>query len=354
MSSKNEERRGQEATSGGPLAQRRPFDPEHRVVAVTGAHSFLGSQLIQRMEDDRRYAKVLAIDIRRPEVPLSKTQFHKVDLTLPNADGEIAHILKREQVDTVVHLAFLSKPTHNSSWAHELEAIGTLHVLNACAACKVHKLVFWSLTALFGPHPANPNFLDEEHRPRGVPGSRFFSDKLEAERLARRFANENRTAVVTIVRTANILGARIHNYVSRFFAKPAVPVMLGYDPLVQLLHEDDAVDVFKLCVDEDHAGTYNVAGDGVLPLSTALALAGKVALPLPHLLAYPMAKLMWMTQVFDAPPVFLDFLRYMCVVDTDRARRELGFRPRHGIQHIVTEFAGTTLSTLPERTTTGA
>jgi UDP-glucose 4-epimerase len=326
---------------GSALVVRTNFDPDHRVVALTGARSFLGEALIRKLEEDRRYVKVLAVDIRRPEIPVTKTRFHKIDLTLPNADAEVAQVLKREGVDTVVHLAYLSKPTHNYAWAHELEAIGSLHVLNACAACKVHKVVQWSLTALYGPASTNPNYLRENRRVEGVQSSRFFSDKLEAERLVRRYRSENPTAVVTVLRTAAILGRRCNNYVSQYFSLPMVPVLLGYDPLVQLLHEDDAVTAFKLAVDGDFNGDYNIAGEGVLPLSTALALSGKLTVALPHVLAYPLAKVLWMTQVLDVAPGFLDFLRYLCVADPDKARQEMGFSPEHDIREILTDFAGT-------------
>ncbi len=319
---------------------RTPYDPDHRVVAVTGAQSFLGKEVIRRLEEDRRYDKILAIDIRKPDIPMTKTQFHKVDLTLPNADEEVAHVLSREQADTMLHLALLSKPTHNKTWAHELEAIGTMYVLNACVACKVHKVILWSLTALYGAHPMNPNFLDESSKLRGVTESRFFSDKLEAERLARRYRSENPSSVVTILRTAHILGRRFNNYVSRFFAMPTVPVMAGYDPVIQLLHEEDAIGAFKLAVDEDFNGQYNIASDGVLPLSTVLAMAGRVAIPLPHFLAFPLAKVLWMTQVLDLPPMYFDFLRFLCVADIDRARREMGYTPRYDIRDIVREFTG--------------
>jgi UDP-glucose 4-epimerase len=321
------------------LVIRPSFDPDHRVVAITGAHGYLGSQIIRRLEGDRRYHKVLAIDIRKPDLPLGKTQFHKVDLTLPNADVEVAHVLKREEADTLVHLAFLSHPTHNASWAHELEAIGSLHVLNACAACKVHKVVMWSLAMVYGPHPLNPNFLDEQQKLNGVPNSRFFGDKIEAERLARRFRKENPASIVTILRTSTILGRQIKSYFSNYFSLPVAPVLLGYDPLLQLLHEEDAVAAFKLAIDADFNGTYNIAGDGVLPLHTVLALLGRPMLPLPHFLAFPLAKALWMTQILDAVPAFLDFLRYLCVVDTGSARREMGFSPRYNIQQIVSEFA---------------
>src|SRR5947208_1258887 len=151
-----------------------------RVVAVTGAYSFVGAELIKRLEVDKRYAKVLACDIRKPTFPLSKTQFHKIDLTMPAADADLAGLFQRERVDTVVHAAFLSTPTHNYSWAHELESIGTMHVLNAVAECNVRKLVAWSQTVVYGAHPLNPNFLSEEHELRGMASkSRFVRDKVE-------------------------------------------------------------------------------------------------------------------------------------------------------------------------------
>ena len=331
---------GNSHSGSSSLMVRTPYDPDHRVVAVTGAQSFLGKEVIRRLEEDRRYDKILAIDIRKPDIPMTKTQFHKVDLTLPNADEEVAHVLSRERADTLAHLALLSKPTHNKTWAHELEAIGTMYVLNACAACKVHKVVLWSLTALYGAHPQNPNFLDETNSLRGVAESRFFTDKLEAERLARRFRNENQASVVTILRMAHILGRRFNNYVSRFIAMPTVPVMAGYDPVIQLLHEEDAIEAFKLSIDSDFNGEYNVASEGVLPLSTVLAMAGRVAIPVPHFLAFPLAKVLWMTQVLDLPPMYFDFLRFLCVADIDKAKEEMGFSPRYDIRDIIREFAG--------------
>src|SRR5579862_8727147 len=161
------------------LVARAPFDAEQRVVAVTGPYSYIGAELIKRLERDRRYYKLIAVDVRKPTFAMHKTQFHKVDLTLPTADADLAAIWKREGVDTVVHAAFLSSPTHAASWAHELESIGTMHVLNACAETQVRKLVAWSQTIVYGAHPLNPNFLTEEHALRGdASRSRYVKDKV--------------------------------------------------------------------------------------------------------------------------------------------------------------------------------
>jgi len=323
------------------LVPRPTYDPEQRVVAVTGAYSFLGAELIKRLERDRRFYKVIAVDVRKPSFPMSKTQYHKVDLTLPTADAELAAIWKREGVDTVVHAAFLSSPTHASSWAHELESIGTLHVLNACAECQVRKVVVWSQTVVYGAHPLNPNFLSENHELRGDKSrSRFVKDKAEVELQVRKFRSENPDAIVTTLRTAATLGPTIRNFATRFFSRPMAPTLMGFDPVMQLVHERDVVDAFVRAVEGDFPGEFNIVGDGVLPYSTILAMMGKIPLPLPHFLAYPISQALWATQVFDSPPNFLDFLRFLCVADGDKARRVMGFAPRYDIKATIQDFLG--------------
>ncbi len=323
------------------LVPRPAFDPEQRVVAITGAYSFIGAELIKRLERDRRFYKVLAVDVRKPTFPMNKTQFHKVDLTLPTADAELAAIWRREGVDTVVHAAYLSSPTHATSWAHELESIGTMHVLNACAECQVRKLVVWSQTVVYGAHPLNPNFLVEEHELRGDKSkSRFVRDKVEAERQVRRFRHENPDSIVTVLRTAATLGPTIRNFATRFFSRAMAPTLMGYDPLMQFVHERDVVDAFVLAVTGDHPGDFNIVGDGVLPYSTILAMMGKLPLPMPHFLAFPLSQALWATQVFDSPPNFLDFLRFLCVADGDKARRVMGFQPRYDVKAIIEDFLG--------------
>lgn len=318
----------------------RPIDPSARVVAVTGACSFLGRELIKRLEESRRYAAVIALDVRKPDLPLEKTQYQQIDLTIPAVDGELADVLERHEVDTVVHAAFLSYPTHASAWAHELEDIGTMHVLNACAQAKPARFVLCSTTMVYGANPRNPNFLTEDHELRGHPQSRFINDKLRAEHQVKRFADEHQDVAVTSLRFAPLLGPTVVNFFTRFFSRPVAPVMMGYDPLLQFVHESDAVDALELALERGVRGPLNIVGRGVLPYTTVLALMGKLPLPLPHFLAFPLSKALWATQVFDSPPNMLDFLRFLCVADGARAKEQLGFVSRHDLKRTVLDFLG--------------
>jgi len=312
------------------------------VVALTGACSFLGKELIRRLEEDRRYARVIALDIRKPEIALDKTEFHALDLTSPTADAEIVGLLADRGVDTFVHAAFLSYPTHASEWAHELEDVGTMHVFNALAELRPARAIMLSTTLVYGASPANPNFLAEDAALHGHTDSRFINDKVRAEEQARRFAAEHPELAVSVLRFCPLLGPTVANFFTRFFSRPISPVLMGYDPLMQFIHERDAARALKLAVDREARGAYNIVGKGVLPYTTVLALMGKLPLPLPHFLARPLSRALWATQVFDSPPSFLDFLRFLCVADGRRARAELGFAATFGIKRTIHDFLGVT------------
>src|SRR5207244_5547275 len=143
---------------------------------MAGAGDFLGTGLQRRFESDPGVRRVVAFDVHPPDALPGKTEFVHLDLTEPNTAQVLPGILESEDVDTLVHLAYLSNPTHNSAWAHELETIGTIYVLNACVAAQVAKLVVWSHTCVYGADRHNPNFLTEDHPLRGNPRSRFVSD----------------------------------------------------------------------------------------------------------------------------------------------------------------------------------
>jgi UDP-glucose 4-epimerase len=307
-------------------------------VAVTGAAGFLGANLIGSLEEDDRIGRIVAIDATAIPTAGDKTRSYDVDLTQPAAEARVAEILAAERVDAVAHLAFLAEPTHATAWAHELESVGTMHVTVAAKQAQVHKLVVWSQTWLYGAHPSNPNFLSEKHPLRAPRSEPFFADKIEAEEQARKFAQRSPGAVVTILRTAPILGPTVRNAFTRYLARKIVPTMMGFDPLVQFLHEIDAIAALHMALLRDVSGTFNIVGEGVLPLSTVIKLAGRMALPVPHPIARTIAAAGWAAQLVEAPPSFLKYLRFLCVADGQLARDALGYLPVHTSREALLDF----------------
>lgn len=329
--------------SNAPGASGSARRGDERVVAITGACTFLGTELIRRLEEDRRYAKIVVLDVRAPAIltaGVSKARFFPIDLTQPTVDSELATLLTREGVDTVVHGAFLSHPTHATEWAHEFEDVGTMHVMNACAAARPRRIVMVSTTMVYGAQPENPNFLDESAPLRGHRDSRFINDKVRAEKQAATYAREHPEAGVAVLRFAPILGPTIDNLHSRFYSRLTAPVMAGHDPLMQFIHEQDAAWALKRAVNSEAVGPFNIVGKGVLPYTTVLAQLGRIPVPVPYLVARQLAKALWATQIVSTAPSLLDYLLYVCVADGERAARDLGFTPRFSIKRILADFVG--------------
>lgn len=321
--------------SEGDIARTKP---RGRVVALTGAASFLGRNLIGILEEDPRIDRVVAIDVKEPDTGGPKTRMFTVDLTAPISEERLSEILTAEQVDTVVHLAFLSSPTRATAWAHELESIGTMHLLNAARHVSLRKLVLWSQTILYGAHPTNPNFLTEKHPLRADAEDRFFADKMAAERAVGAFGVKSKGTVVTVLRMAPIVGPTIQNYMTRFLARRVMTTMMGFDPLWQLLHEVDALAALKLAIDRDFPGTFNIVGDGVMPLRAIARLAGRRTVPVMSTLAEPVVRAAWAMQVAVAPPSFIRYLQYICVADGEKAARVMGFRPVYSTRETVLDY----------------
>jgi UDP-glucose 4-epimerase len=314
--------------------------PKGRVVALTGASSFLGKNLVGLLEEDPRTERIIAVDVKAPDTSGPKTRMYPVDLTAPASEERVAEILAAERVDTFLHLAFLSSPTHAGAWAHELESVGTMHVLNAARRVSLRKLVVWSQTILYGAHPTNPNFLSERHPLRADAQEAFFADKMEVEREAAIYATKAKGTVVTVLRTAPIVGPTVHNYITRYLAERVIITLLGFDPLWQFVHEVDAIAAFKLAIDRDFPGVFNIVGEGVLPISKVIKLAGRVSLPLFHPLAETMMAAAWAAQAAYAPPGFLRYLRYLCIADGEKAAREMGFRPAYTTREALLDYIG--------------
>ncbi len=286
------------------------------VVAILGMQTFVGQELASRLL--ARDLRLVGLDVRRPFGIDERVKFHRIDLTDPRADASLAEVFAKEHVEAVLHAAFRTDPTPEVELDHELDTIGSLHVMNACAAAKVHRLVVASSTMLYGPHPDNPNYLSEAHPLRGHPAAHAVRDRVEMERLLADWRERHPGVEVTVLRACWPIGPTFSNRVVRYFSLPVVPLPIGYDPLLQLVHEQDLLDAYERAVLEPHPGVFNVVGSGVLPVSTLFRLAGKSTIPLPSLVLDRLSYYPSQGQTGDPPAAFFDYLRYLWVADGRR------------------------------------
>lgn len=320
-------------------------------IAITGAFGLLGRRLIRLLEADDAVERIVAIDVRSPfELARREAEptdaasllaahprmsAHTLDLTDPDAGRELAKIFESEGVKAVAHLAFLSNPTHHHDAAHELETIGTLHVLNAAAAANVTRLVSLSSTMCYGARSNSPAWHTEAHPLRGNEESRFLKDKIDAEHQVNRFAAEHPSVACATLRVGALLGGNSRHFWTRYLTRPGVATVLGHDPLFQLLHPNDAAEAFGLALASDAEGAFNIVGRGVLPLSQVVRGLGGRPIPMPFGLGGRLLRGLWSAQLIEMPPGFAEYLRWTWVCDGTRAQEVLGFSPRLSTEDVV-------------------
>jgi UDP-glucose 4-epimerase len=308
-------------------------------IVVTGGAGFFGARLVRALllRGDR---DVVVFDLVPPADMPGEVRHRFLDLNLPFADGTLYKLLLEERPDAVVHLAQLRSPSHQSTYAHELNSIGALHVFAAAGEAKIPRVLLGSTSLVYGARGDNPNFLTEDHPLRPDPQDRFVRDFVEAENHAREHVRRHPETAVQILRFVPLLSPEVRDYRAKLFAAPVSWTLMGYDPLVQALHPDDAVNALLKGLDRPEArGVFNVAPEGVLPLSTVRLLFGSLGIPVPHPLAYAFYEAAWLAGVGVMPGVHADYLRYLCVVSNDKARSALGFEPKRTTLDCVLETA---------------
>jgi UDP-glucose 4-epimerase len=298
-------------------------------VLVTGVSRYLGAHLAARLAVHPRVGRVVGVDTSAPSGVLAELLEHRVDVRVIEPRGIIAAITAGE-VDAVAHMGVLSTPDRGSRSAmKEHNIIGSMQLLAACqATASLHKLVVRSSTAAYGASFRDPAVFTESTPPTLVPRGGFAKDVIEIEGYVRGFARRRPDVVTTVLRLAPFIGSDADTTLTRYFTLPVVPTVFGRDPRLQFIHVDDALEVLVRSVVEDHRGTYNVAGSGVMVLSQAVRRAGRIGIPVvePGMSAF--AAFVKASGIGELSLDQVDLFVHGRVVDTTRLIEEFGFRPR--------------------------
>jgi UDP-glucose 4-epimerase len=134
-----------------------------------------------------------------------------------------------------------------------------------------------------------------------------------------------------ILRPAHILGT-VRNAPSNYLRLDVVPTLLGFDPMMQVVHQRDVLLAIDLALAPGVRGIFNIAGPEPLALSKAISLLGRKVLAVPHTFAKAAVKNLFRLKLTKFPAPELDFIRYVCMVDDTKARTELGYAPANGLE----------------------
>lgn len=307
-----------------------------RVILVTGVSRFLGARVANALQAEPGVERVIGVDTVPPTTSLGRTEFVRVDIRTPS----IAKVIASAEVDTVVHLNLVTTSTGSRASMKELNVIGTMQLLAACQRSPdMRKLVVRSSAAVYGSSPRDPAVYSEDDEPMEAPSSGYAKDAVEVEGYVRGLKRRRSDLTVSVARFANFLGPGVDSPLTRYLHMPVVPTVLGFDPRLQFVHEDDGVEVLRRLTLEEHPGTFNVAGDGVLLLSQALRRAGRPSVPVP---ATAMGMLGDLGKRFGGMSGFSAelqrWLTYGRVIDTSRLAEALSWGPKYSSETAFADF----------------
>ena len=306
---------------------------DSRRILVTGVSTYWGGRLAQALEAFPEVEAVIGVDNEEPQVELERTEYVKVGAQ----HALLRRVVEAAEIDTVVDTRLVvDSSTTTTAKAHENNVIGTMNILAACSGPQspVRKVVFKSSTHYYGSEQDDPAFFDETIRRPHAPRTAIERDVVEAEASVREFAERSPGAAVTVLRFANVLGPAVRTSHIDLFSLPAVPMILGFDPRYQFVHEDDVVHALEHAVKHRAPGLFNVAADGVLALSEVAGLLGKPYAPILPPWGTGMAAAALRRVGLRIPPEAMNQLRFGRGVD-NRRYKAAGFRYQYTSRETV-------------------
>lgn len=296
------------------------------VAVVTGVSRYFGGKVADLLVGQPGVDRVIGVDVVPPPTPL-ESEFIRADIRSP----VLGRIMDDAGVDTVVHMGVIATPRQagGRSVMKDINVIGTMQLLAACQRAEsVRNLVVKSTAAVYGSGPRDPALITEEDLPRHPPTSGWAKDSAEVEDYVRSFGRRRSDVRIATLRFANIVGPGMRTGMTSYLTMPVVPTVLGFDPRLQFVHEDDAIEVTRRVVLQRSRGTYNIAGDGVVLLSQAIRMMNRMMVPLPSAVlpfaGRSLARGAWADFSRDQ----IRYLTYGRALDTSAAANDLGFQAR--------------------------
>jgi nucleoside-diphosphate-sugar epimerase len=315
-------------------------------VAVTGPTGTFGFGLIPRLEADERIGRIVGI-ARRPFDPArhgwGKMEYRQGDVRDPDALK-----LAFEDAEVVVHLAFMITGTASRETIREINVQGTLNAFAAAVDAGAKRFVYASSVAAYGFHPDNPVGMTEDWPTR--PATRLFyaKEKAELERLLREQADAHPELALYLLRPPIVLGPHavggkdvlpepLASLIQRALEvanRLPVPIPVPTPDLpMQFIHQEDVGRALLKCaVADGPPGAYNIAGDGIVTAADVVRELGFTPITVPAGILETAARTAAQIPLPSfAPPAaeWVEAASHPAIMDTAKARRELGWEPRY-------------------------
>jgi UDP-glucose 4-epimerase len=299
-------------------------------VVITGIGGNFGRAVARRLH---RHYEIIGIDRRQVHHMPKDIDIENVDIRRRRAED----VFRRERIDAVVHLNIMHDPRTRQAEHHAFNIVGTQKIFGLAAEHRVPKMIVLSSANVYGPDPTNNQFLKEDAPLMGGQNFNAIRDLIALDMFCNTFFWRHPEIETVILRPVHIVG-RVNNAPSRYLRLEHPISVMGFDPMVQLIHVEDVVSAIEQALTPGVRGVYNVAGPSPVPLSLLFEKMGHTPRPMPEPMARMVLKAAWSLKVSDWPVPELDHIKYVCMVDDSLAREKLGFEHQYALDRILDDL----------------
>lgn len=300
-------------------------------VVVTGASGNVGTSVLEALGRERRVETILGLARRLPEVEMPKVEWARADV----AADDLVPLFSG--ADAVVHLAWAIQPSRDEAVTERINVEGSRRVFDAVARAGVGALVHASSVGAYGPGPKQRR-IDESWPVDGIPTSFYSRHKAAVETVLDAFERREPGVRVVRLRPGLIFKAEAASEIRRLFAGPFLPGFLVRKQLVALLprvprlrfqavHSRDVGEAYRQALVRDVSGAFNVAAEPEIGVEELCEFFGARSFPLPARALRTAADLSWKLRLQPSSPGWIDLALGVPMMDTSRAREELGWEP---------------------------
>ncbi|MBN2693028.1 NAD-dependent epimerase/dehydratase family protein [bacterium] len=297
---------------------------------------------------DHYYAIKLAYDLMdNPEI--GKIIVIGKDLSIPNHNKVVyintlpyfplSTVFSENRVDTIINFVKIDDETYSSKEAYNLTLQSLKNVLYSGARADVKNYILYSSTVIYGVNKKRDKKFEAKRLSKS--GSKFYYSKLrfEAEKKIYEFMDEFPDFNVKIARVAFTLGKNIDNLISSYLGMRFIPIIKGYNPEFEFIHEEDVIRAFEHLIFNGESGIYNVSPDDSISLKEAAMFMDRKLINISKFIAKQVAYFSWILipGVLKIPPHALEFFMYPFLTD-NKSLTNTGFKFKYSLEDTLKEF----------------
>ena len=311
-------------------------------VVITGATGNVGTSLLEALAGESDVHEVVGIVRRQPQRTYPRTTFITADVV----DADLVSIVRG--ADAVVHLAWLIQPGRDESVTYGVNVLGSERVFRATAEAGVPALIYASSVGAYSKGPKD-RFVDESWPTEGTPSSFYARHKAATERALDRLEREQPSLRIVRMRPGLIFKREAATEIRRLFAGPFLPRALLRASLIpfvpdvprlrfQAVHSLDVGDAYRRAILSDARGAFNIAADPPIGPPELAQLLNARQVPVPTGAVRSAAAATFALRLQPTEPGWVDMGLSVPMMDTTRARRELGWEPKHSSLEALSEL----------------